>query len=83
MAQFPHIDFTKPHDEIFGGPWFLRWNGRMIRDSLLAHDKIPSGEPSDYPVYSAASFDKILDFLPLIPDLKTKFKRNPEGRWRR
>ncbi|KAJ7018513.1 hypothetical protein C8F04DRAFT_1277614 [Mycena alexandri] len=73
----------------FWGPcqWFLMTNGMIVLEQGRALDQaengctIITGEEADSPCYIASSFERILKYLPLVPDLCGNYKRHASGKY--
>ncbi|KAJ7612816.1 hypothetical protein DFH06DRAFT_1344903 [Mycena polygramma] len=74
-----------PLDSAFGGPWYLTCFGMLVRDCERAFDqaevdtKDEGIDQSDSPVWSARSFERMLEYLPCVPHLSSKFTRTASG----
>ncbi|KAJ7684872.1 hypothetical protein DFH06DRAFT_1118527 [Mycena polygramma] len=74
----------------FSGPWFLTIYGMLLRDSERAYDQVElqasdqgvEMDQSDAPVLTGRNFENMLNYLPLMPHLTSKFKRDEDGKMR-
>ncbi|KAJ6501533.1 hypothetical protein C8R47DRAFT_1211109 [Mycena vitilis] len=71
-----------PRNSPYCGPWYLTIYGMLLRDSDRAHEQVAitsddddEEDQSQCPVFSAATFETIVKYLPALPTLRSKFKR--------
>ncbi|KAJ7601455.1 hypothetical protein DFH06DRAFT_1352842 [Mycena polygramma] len=69
----------------YWGPWYLTIYGMLVRDSDRAYDQVTLTDDEDEdqsqsPVFSAMNFEMIVKYLPVLPTLRSKFKRGHNNR---
>ncbi|KAJ7659729.1 hypothetical protein DFH06DRAFT_1130485 [Mycena polygramma] len=83
-----HPLVSSPLDGAFWGPWYLTSFGMLVRDwvcSKRAYDqaeldvKDKGIDQSDSPVWTARSFEQMLDYLPCVLHLASNFTRTDGG----
>ncbi|KAJ7020950.1 hypothetical protein C8F04DRAFT_1195941 [Mycena alexandri] len=78
-----------PVPSVFWGPWFLTTHvstqdpKKKNRDRALdqAETDCTTTEEADSPCYIARSFERILKYLPRVPDLRGNYKRRASDKY--